>query len=187
MPIPNPIPLMVLHMEKDVIAPTRDDLEWTLFDPRTPAARRTLPSSPGVYCWCDRLHGGIHYIGQAAGGRGLWARAGEEIRLVRSGNRLVEDGADATLMANHWDGFSRYMATINAVMWWAATATAAETNVWEGHLLQQAIRLTGVVPPVNGGAWLRSLGAREWAQQADGEVQFGPGITDVPSSAEAST
>ncbi|MEV8038640.1 hypothetical protein [Streptomyces sp. NPDC086182] len=87
-------------------------------------------------------------------------------------------------MADNWESFSRVMVTMDAVVWWATASSVDEAKAWEQRLLQQAIRLTGVVPAVNGGVWWNRsqawVEARKRAHQADGVVQFGPGISYVP-------
>lgn len=191
MPIPNDSPPPLLEIRTDVIKPSQGQLEWACADPLDPAASAALPTAPGVYCWATRRNGGVHYTGRAIGQYGLWGRLGrDEMRWVRTGTRSVEEeGTDATYMADNWESFSRVMVTVDAVVWWATASSVDEAKAWERRLLQQAIRLTGVVPPVNGGAWWNRsqdwVEARAWAHQAGGDVQFGPGIGYVSGTAAA--
>ncbi|MFJ8955264.1 hypothetical protein ACIRL3_15800 [Streptomyces sp. NPDC102384] len=177
MPIPNDAPPPLLELHADVVAPTKGDLVWTRADPLDPAARRSLPRQYGVYCWAARHHGGIYYFGCSSAQEGLWKRLGTQLRWVREGAELAAQGVDPAHAADNWDPFSRFMVTMNAEAWWAATDEPQEARTWESLLLQQSIRLTGVVPAVNGGAWYRSLESRAWAQRAAGSVQFGPAAT----------
>jgi hypothetical protein len=62
----------------------------------------------------------------------------------------------------------------NGFAYYAITEDGATAKTWERRLLQHSLRLTGLVPVVNGGGWWnndpRFETARQWSRAAGGKV-----------------
>ncbi len=104
-----------------------------------------LPAVPGVYVWAARDVNAVIYIGKTTSKHGLRERLGDEIGWVLG---AAQD--DPALRHERWAGHARTVLAMDAQAYWAATDIAADT---ERALLQLSLRLTGLVPIVNGGAW----------------------------------
>lgn len=144
----------------DIRDATRGELRWS--EPIDYWDCPQLSTVAGVYVWVARDSDAIIYIGKATSKHGLRERLGDEIGWVF---KAAQD--EPALRPERWAGHARTVLAMNAQAYWAATNTAADT---ERALLQLSLRLTGLVPIINGGAWwnrgLHFDQARAWAKAA---------------------
>lgn len=144
----------------DIRDSTRGKLRWS--EPIDYWDCPQLPSVAGVYVWVARDSEAVIYIGKATSKHGLRTRLGDEIGWVFT---AAQD--EPALRPERWAGHPRTVLAMNAQAYWAVTETAADT---ERALLQLSLRLTGLVPIINGGAWwnrgLHFDQARAWAKAA---------------------
>jgi hypothetical protein len=111
----------------------------------------SVPTSAGVYVWAVADTDAVVYIGKATSG--LRKRLRLEVALKHD--------EDET-------GHSRTVNALDAHPHYAACSDPADASTWERSLLQLHLRMTGLVPVINGGAWWNRGEhydeARAWAE-----------------------
>lgn len=167
--MPVPIQAFALDASKDVIIPTaKQGLRWKPVRPDEGGA--ALPWLPGVYIWvAPGSPEPVLYIGSGSGQLGLRARLGKEFTLVVGAARW-----DPGTRADEWPGHARTLAARSGFTYYAITEDGDTAKTWERRLLQHSLRLTGLVPIVNGGGWWNNKPhfetARQWSRAAGGKV-----------------